>query len=353
VRTDVHHDADAAAGVAARWDALACAAGRPLASPHWLLAWWRHMAPPGALLRVIEARRGDATVGMLPLYAVRRGGLWHYATLGTPGMSLRGAGVIDPSAPRAAAALAGALSALSPAPASVRLGQVDPADPVAAAVAAMPGWSTRRVGRTGAPVLDLDPDGHDAWLAGKSGNFRQDLRRKRRRLERDGGALSRVDDAEGLLGILPAFDAMHEARWGARSPLVAAPARAMVREAGTALAARGRLTAECVRHGDELVAVQFFLHAGATTLFWNGAWDERWAQASPGMLAVVEGIAGAHARGAALVDLGDGDQGYKSRLAGRESPVSDLRAHPRNARGAAALALRAARAAARRLLRRR
>src|SRR5437016_11559183 len=37
--------------------------------PLWMLAWWRHFAPPGAQLHAIVCRDGDgALAGLAPLY---------------------------------------------------------------------------------------------------------------------------------------------------------------------------------------------------------------------------------------------------------------------------------------------
>ncbi len=101
------------------WDALAVAAGRPYASPAWMLAWWRTAAPKGAQLRVAVATDGDgALVGVAPFWCSRRGfgGTW---------LRLLGAPVCAPTEPlarpgserEAAAALARALADTRPSPA--------------------------------------------------------------------------------------------------------------------------------------------------------------------------------------------------------------------------------------------
>ena len=77
------------------WDALAVAAGRPYASPAWMLAWWRTAAPKGAQLRVAVASDGDgALVGVAPFWCSRRG-------LGGTWLRLLGAPVCAPTEPLA------------------------------------------------------------------------------------------------------------------------------------------------------------------------------------------------------------------------------------------------------------
>src|SRR3712207_9034472 len=44
----------------------------PYCAPGWLLPWWKHVAPEGAVLRIVSVRDGDRLVGIAPFYAVRR-----------------------------------------------------------------------------------------------------------------------------------------------------------------------------------------------------------------------------------------------------------------------------------------
>src|SRR5215208_3358659 len=50
------------------WDALAVAAGRPFSAPVWMLAWWEHLAPPEAALRLVLVREGDSLLGVVPCH---------------------------------------------------------------------------------------------------------------------------------------------------------------------------------------------------------------------------------------------------------------------------------------------
>src|SRR5947209_196954 len=66
------------------WKALAAASALPLMAPGWSLAWWRHHAPPQALVRAVEVRDGATLVGLAPFFAVppRRGHRVAYRLLG-------------------------------------------------------------------------------------------------------------------------------------------------------------------------------------------------------------------------------------------------------------------------------
>src|SRR6266516_5632848 len=68
----------------AEWEALAASSALPLMAPGWLLAWWRHLAPQRALLRVVEVREDTALVGLAPFFVVppRHGHRVAYRLLG-------------------------------------------------------------------------------------------------------------------------------------------------------------------------------------------------------------------------------------------------------------------------------
>ncbi|MGV1050246.1 MAG: hypothetical protein ACOYD4_17165, partial [Solirubrobacterales bacterium] len=59
--------------VSEEWDRLATGAGESFSAPGWALAWWRHVAPAGAGLRLVVVRDEGELVGVAPLWAVRAG----------------------------------------------------------------------------------------------------------------------------------------------------------------------------------------------------------------------------------------------------------------------------------------
>ncbi len=94
--------------IVAQWDELAVRFEKPYCAPAWLMAWWRHAAPPNARLRIVAARDGDRLVGVAPFYAVPWvGGLWTWSLMGTDTTSR-----IEPLAtPEAQEAVATAIAA--------------------------------------------------------------------------------------------------------------------------------------------------------------------------------------------------------------------------------------------------
>jgi CelD/BcsL family acetyltransferase involved in cellulose biosynthesis len=73
LRGELIDELGAAEQIRDEWDALAVARGRPFCSPAWMLAWWRHAAPPSALLRIAAVRQNGRLVGVAPFFAREEG----------------------------------------------------------------------------------------------------------------------------------------------------------------------------------------------------------------------------------------------------------------------------------------
>jgi CelD/BcsL family acetyltransferase involved in cellulose biosynthesis len=151
-----------------------------------------------------------------------------------------------------------------------------------------------------APLARLGAESLDAWLAGRSSNFRQQLRRSRRRLEDRGATFRRADASAEISALLPTFVALHEDRWRGRggSRAVGADTQPVLAEVARALDGTERLTMELLEVDGRPVSAHLFLAAG--------------------LVALLQGVEHALGRGAARLDLGPGDQPYKRRFADAE-----------------------------------
>ena len=306
------------------WDALAVACARPLSAPGWLLAWWNTMASPGAAARVVTVRDGDELVGIAPFHVVRKHGVAQYLPFGT-GMANRNGPLAVPGREREVAAAIGmALQAADPHPGVVHLDQIDVDSPWPAALAGT--WPGRRPFTENrhvapAPVLHLRGD-FEEWLAGKSTNFRQRLRRDGRRLEGRGARTHAITSEAEFDRIMRAFGELHGARWGGQSALNADAGRALMLSAGREMLAGGRFRVYAIETDDQVVTVQLFVAAGGEVAYWNGGWHPDWAQFSPAIQGIVAGIKDGFERGDRRVDFGQGDHPYKQRLADGDAPVA-------------------------------
>jgi CelD/BcsL family acetyltransferase involved in cellulose biosynthesis len=304
------------------WEDLAEAAGEPLARPDWLLPWWRHLAPPEAELRTIVVLDGSRPVAVAPYFAQRhRGGRIDCRPLAPvfcqPVEPVAAAGMAATVAPYVAHALAAA----RPRATVVTFEGVDPGSPWPEALRRS--WPGRVrparyvTERAPSPVLALEGADGVTWLDTRSRSFREEIRKKRRRLERAGGRQYVAGPGEPARRAVRAFVDLHHERFAGRggSVLPRVGLRQMLEDAARRLVPGDRMRLHCVEVGGEIVGVQVALAAGDVVTAWGVAFSADHARLSPGMLAVVALIEEAHARAARSVRLGWGDADYKRRLA--------------------------------------
>jgi CelD/BcsL family acetyltransferase involved in cellulose biosynthesis len=320
---------DALAELAPAWDALAVAAGRPMSSPAWMLGQWRHLRPPGAELRVVTVRDDGELIAIAPFYVEPKGrGRLDLRLLGgampSTGPLAQAGREWDAAGPIAAALASARPRADVLALESVPLGSRWP-------VALRERWPgplkppLRQYYVQSSPTVSLAAGSFDAWLAGKSSNFRGQMRRLRRRFAQAGGTV-RAATAATLHADVATLMRLHAARWDGlgASAIVAKAAgfTALFEQLGTTGLAGGRLRLYVLELDGEPISAQLFAAAGGEALHVNGGWDERHAQLKPSLLGIVAGIEDAFERGDQRVDLGPGDQSYKQRLADGDAPVA-------------------------------
>ncbi|MCW3068969.1 MAG: cellulose biosynthesis (CelD)-like protein [Solirubrobacterales bacterium] len=325
---EVIEDVSAAQALAPAWDELAVACSLPLCSPGWMLAWWKHLAPSGGQLRIIAVRDGSQLVALAPWF-VQSG------ESGRTDMRFLGAEMSDRvdvlcrpgSEPAAARALRETLAAIEPRPDLVAFEAV----PVSSA------WTRRLAGGVSgrlrfaryrnsaypAPAVDLPSGTPEEWLAGRSSNFRGQMGRLRRRLEKQGGTVRQIRDASEVPGALTTLLALHASRWEGRaeSGLVKPGVSELLGEAATALGP-DRLRLWAAEIDGELISVQLFLAAGTEVKYWNGGWSEDHADVKPSMLTILAALEEAISRGEKRLDLGVGTHAYKLRFANSEDTLT-------------------------------
>jgi CelD/BcsL family acetyltransferase involved in cellulose biosynthesis len=345
LKAEVLDTLDAVAPAVTEWDKLAVEASRPYCAPGWLLPWWRHTAPEDARLAVVAVRDGARLVGVAPFWSQRRKpGLWEYSLLGTDITSR-----IEPLAERGATrevagAVAEALASADPHPDLIRLEGVPSDSPWPAEL--MSAWPGRRRPllhkrpSTGAPTVALGAGDLDAWLAGRSSNFRQQMRRARRGLEKQGAVFRVSGSTDELERDLADFARLHLARWEWRGGSTALPpgADAMFREAGAALLGEGRFRLASIEVDGKVVGSQLFVAAGHEVSYWNGGFDDAYAKFKPSYVGLVDVIGYALDRGYQRLDLGPGEQDYKSRFSDGQDTLEWLTMIPPGPRRELAIA---------------
>jgi len=351
------------------WDKLATTARLPYCTPAWMLGWWKHARPDGARLRVAVALDGAELVGIAPCYAVREHGVEHMRLLASS-ISHRTQPVAAPRKEREAAdAIARVLADARPG--IVVFDGVPQGSPWPGLLCGA--WPTRlRPGRRvtetmGAPVLTLAGTDFDAWFAGRSSNFRSQMRRARRSLEEQGATVRLASTAAEIEQDIGAFIQLHHARWDHRggSDAVDQGVERMLQEVAPELVQAGRLRLASVATADATVAVQVMAAADGEVSYWLGGHDDAWARSKPALVALLAAVEDAFARKEERLDLGGGTHDYKLRFAdgqevlqwtslaprGARAGLDWARLAPSRARGALARATEEQRAALRRRLR--
>jgi CelD/BcsL family acetyltransferase involved in cellulose biosynthesis len=325
--------------VEAGWDRLAEQVARPFSAPAWLLAWWRNAARQDDLLRVVAVHDGGQLVGLAPFVVCpRRAGFAEYHTLGA-GVAHRLAILSAPGREREVAErIAHALARARPRPTSVRVEAVD-ADAHWAAMmrSAWPGrlrpW-LREDGRLSAPIVTLAGQTYEEWLKGKSKNFRDQLRRGRRNLEKRGATVRMAGTAEEAERAVRELVRLHLGRWDERggSSALGYGIEAMLLDAARALVPSARMRIWSIELDGSAIASQLCLAAGGEVVYWNGGFDPKASDLKPGFLALAAAVEDGFARGERRFDLGGGAQPYKLRLADGDHPIAWRTLFPRGAR---------------------
>lgn len=329
-RTDIELEPiDDPARIAADWDAVARASGNVFATREFLDLWRQRLTGHQKLL-VTSCRDTSTgqTVGILPLYRWRRQPLSVVRFLG------HGAGdVLGPiCAPADAERIARLLPlALEPEAPRLFVGERLPA----ATGRAIPG--ARRVAAEGNPTITLAGLDWDGYLSTRSANFRQQLRRKERRLEQQFGLRYRALAPNRFEQDFEALVRLHAARWGRESSFLAKLEfhRAFARIAHE----RGWLRLWFAEAADAPVAAWYgFCFAGRMSYFQAGR-DPAWQGPSVGLVLLAHTIREAIAEGAEEYRLLRGAEAYKYRFADTDDGLESVVI----ARGgAAAVAVRAA-----------
>jgi CelD/BcsL family acetyltransferase involved in cellulose biosynthesis len=156
----------------------------------------------------------------------------------------------------------------------------------------------------------------DAFLATRSSNFRQQMRRARRKLDKDGGVFRVASTPEEIERDLRDFQRLHTARWEWRggSTALTPGTEDMLAEAGSKLLASGRFQLVSLELDGKVVNSQLFVGAGREISYWNGGFDDDYAAYKPSLVALVEAIRTSLEAGHTRFDLGPGAQEYKFRF---------------------------------------
>ena len=315
------------------WEALGEAAGNVFGTWEWGSTWWRHFGR-GRRLALAACRRPDGTAaGVLPLYEARRAPMRLLRFLGHGPADHLGPVCAPGDRPAVGEALARALAG----PRTLLLAErLHPHE----------GWVPRLGGvvvrREESPRIALDAETWDEFLAARSSNFRQQVRRRERKLIREHGLSYRLSDESTLERDLGSVFALHEARWEGPESTSFSRAAAFHRDFAAVALDRGWLRLWLAEVGGRPVAAWYgFRFAGAEWYYQAGR-DPAWEREAIGFVLLAHTIRSALEDGMTEYRLLLGGESYKDRFAsddpGLETAVIGNRAVGRAAARAYAAA---------------
>jgi CelD/BcsL family acetyltransferase involved in cellulose biosynthesis len=329
------------------WTALAQRAGNLFATWEWADAWWRVYGEDRPLAVTGCRDEDDRLVAILPLYVARRGPVRMLRFIGHGPADQLG----PVCAPEHRRATADALRRLL---ADRReLWNVMLAERLAPAE----GW-TGLLGATvvhheESPTLQIGGRSFDEYLASRSRNFREQVRRRARKLAREHEVVFRLSDAERLDADLDTLVRLHDARWSDSEDETSAfdeSRQSFHRAFARSALERGWLRLWVLEAEGKPVACWYGFRFAQIDWYYQSGRDPDWERESVGFVLLCHTIAAAFDDGMLEYRLLRGGEGYKDRFAS-DDPGLETVALARGVVGRTAVA--AARAGvARRVVRR-
>ena len=168
------------------------------------------------------------------------------------------------------------------------------------------------------PAITLSGRSWEDYLAERSRNFRSQLGRKLRGLEREGELRFRqTADPSELARDLETFFALHDARWDERggSGALSKQARDFHRAFAPQALERKWLRLWLLELDGEPITAWYGWRVGGLYSYYLSGWTDRWSRYSTGQLILAHTIEAAFAEGASEYGLLLGGEEYKARFA--------------------------------------
>jgi CelD/BcsL family acetyltransferase involved in cellulose biosynthesis len=305
--------------IQAEWSELADRAGNLFATWEWASVWWKHFGGGRRLLVAVCRDPAGEVVAILPLYLAFERPVRVARFIGQGDGDELGP-VCEPGDERAADALL--RSAHQPGGGwDVLL-----AEHLPGGTGIAPLLGGRTLARWACPIVDIETTSWEEYLAGRSSNFRSQVRRKERRLVRDYGLRYRlVSDPGRLDADMDTLIALHHARWSDGGSDAFAGARAAFhREFAASALARGWLRLWIAEANGRAVAAWYgFRYAGSESYYQFGR-DPAWDSLSVGMVLLAHTLREAIKDGMREYRLLRGNDAYKNRFATSDPGVETV-----------------------------
>ena len=299
------------------WTSLAERSASIFSTWEWASIWWRHFAPSSELLAHKCYTNDGRLLAILPLYL----------SSGRPLRILRfvGHGQADLLGPicepvdriTAARALRQLLAELD---FNVFLGERLPADA---------GWSASLGGKVlrldANPVLRFAGQSWEDLVAARSANFREQVRRRERKLLREHEVHFRlVEDQHDLQDALDILFDLHAARWQARGRWFGSESERFHREFAPVALAHDWLRFWLLEVDGKAVAAWYGFRFGGAESYYQAGRDPAWDRFSVGFVLLVHTIRSALEDGALEYRFLLGAEPYKYRFATHDAGLETI-----------------------------
>ena len=297
------------------WTALADLGGELFTTWEWASTWWRHFgAGREPLVTACRAADGTATA-LLPLYVAET----------EPARTLRLVGGREADQLGPVCAPADRALALDALHRVLERGIGDWERLVVDRVPPDIGWHEAMGGQVVkhelSPAIDIDGATWEEYLASRSRNLREQVRRRERRLKRDHEVTYRLSDDPDRLG--DDFDTMlrlHRARWG-RSSSFEGPREAFHRDFAARALEQGWLRLWTMELGGAPAAAWLGYRFGAREWYYQAGRDPALDRYAVGFVLLVHTIREAIGDGMRQYRLLLGGEPYKYRFATADAGV--------------------------------
>jgi len=297
------------------WETMAERSENVFGTWEWASTWWRHFGGSAQLLPVECRTPEGGEVALLPLYLRRVGGVRIVRLVGHGPADELGLLCAPEDQAEAGAALRAALEDVH---ADVFLGSTVRGD------ADWPRLLRATVlGAEATPALGLEGRTWDDFLAARSSNFRQQVRRRERALHAHGLRYRLCDDRARLDRDLDLLFALHRRRWsGGESEFTRR--EAFHREFATLAFERGWLRLWFLELNGAAAAAWYGLRFGAVDWYYQAGRDPARDRSAVGFVLLAHSLREAMADGMREYRFGRGGEEYKSRFTGDGSTVETV-----------------------------
>jgi CelD/BcsL family acetyltransferase involved in cellulose biosynthesis len=315
--------------VSDEWSSLAAETGNIFATWEWTSIWWRHFGRDRDLLLYGCYSHDGRLLALLPLYLSATRPLRMARFLGH--READQLGPICRVADRRHAAQ-GLLDVLGRLHLDLFVGESMPADA---------GWSgylgAKVLRRTGSPVLRFNGQSWDELLSKRSANFREQVRRRERKLRREHEVTFRLsDDPARLDDDLDTLFSLHGARWEGGGEWFTSTSERFHREFAFCALERGWLRLWILEVDGAPAAAWYGFRFGDAESYYQAGRDPAWSDSSVGFVLLVHTIRAAREDGAAEYRFLQGGEDYKYRFTA-DDPGLEMIGLARSAAGAAAV----------------